>query len=490
MRANLPINVPDSVWKHPDMPAALAAGAANGAIGPLLTLIARYSGASQTQLAFVLGTTQPKISKYMNDVIRVERMDMFQRIADGLGMPDEARMAFGLAPRARDLRTVTRVAETQVSAEASDEGVSTDMPLASDTEGVMVPCRASDGRIIWVSIPRRTFLLGGVAAATAGVRERYGSARSNPRLTATSAAEPSPIEHLERMRLTLVESDNLLGPRHVIPTVHEHVSVIRQLRSAAQGADRRALQRLQAWYGEFASWLYHDAGDFAAAREWIDRALTWSQSAGEPEMTAYIYARKSQLAGDMLDAPGAVDYAEAAYELASPRSKLKAAAAAYVAHGHALQGDGDGTLSMLDEAHATLADLDADTDSPWAVWMNGAYLEMERARCLAILGDHDRAAGMFRRAVDELPQGFHRDRGVYLAREALAHARAGHAEQAAQVGTTALSVAIETESGRIINELARLDGALAQWGRVSDVAEFRDYLTSTLPQQKDGKPTT
>lgn len=80
--------------------------------------------------------------------------------------------------------------------------------------------------------------------------------------------------------------------------VHEHIGIIQQLRSAATGADRRALLYLQAQYGEFASWLHHDAGDFRMAQHWTDRALEWSQTAGDPEMTAYILARKSQLAGD------------------------------------------------------------------------------------------------------------------------------------------------------------------------------------------------
>jgi tetratricopeptide (TPR) repeat protein len=336
-----------------------------------------------------------------------------------------------------------------------------------------------------VSIPRRTFLLGGVAAATAGAQARYGSVRSTPRLAATTAGGPSPIEHLERMRLALVESDNLLGPRQVIPAVHEHVSVIQQLRGAATGADRQALQRLQTQYAEFASWLHHDAGDFGAARHWTDRALTWSQGVGDQEMTAYIYARKSQLAGDMRDATGAVDYAEAALELTTPGSKLSAAAAAYAAHGYALEGGHDATLRMLDAARATLAGPNADPDSPWAVWMNDAYLDVERARCLAILGRHGEAAEVFRRAIEDLPEGFHRDRGVYLAREALAYAGSGDAAQAASAGTAALSVAIHTESGRIINELAHLDTELAQWARIPEVAEFRDYLTSTLPQEKD-----
>jgi tetratricopeptide (TPR) repeat protein len=153
--------------------------------------------------------------------------------------------------------------------------------------------------------------------------------------------------------------------------------------------------------------------------------------------------------------------------------------------GYAIDGGRDATLRMLDTAHVTLAELDADPDSPWAVWMNEAYLENERARCLALLGRHGDAAEIFRSAIENLPEGFHRDRGVYLAREALAHAGSGDAEEAAAAGTAALSVAINTDSGRIINELAHLDTELAQWARVPEVADFRDYLTSTLPREKD-----
>jgi tetratricopeptide (TPR) repeat protein len=293
------------------------------------------------------------------------------------------------------------------------------------------------------------------------------------------------------MRLVLVESDNLLGPRHVIPTVHEHIGIIQQFRSAATGADRRALLYRQAQYGEFASWLHQDAGDFGMAQHWTDRALEWSQTARDPEMTAYILARKSQLAGDMRDPDSAIDYAEAALELAPARSRVKAAAAAYAAHGYALAGEHghDAALRMHDDARATVADLDNDPASPWAVWMNDAYLDVERARCLSMLGKHNDAAEAFQQAIQELPGGFRRDRGVYLAREALAYASAGQPDQAAKAGTAALSVAIETESGRIINELAHLDNELAQWQRVPEVAEFRDQLTTTLPQEKDWTPS-
>jgi len=116
--------------------------------------------------------------------------------------------------------------------------------------------------------------------------------------------------------------------------------------------------------------------------------------------------------------------------------------------------------------------------------------DIERARCLSLLGKPTEAAEIFQQAINDLPQEFRRDRGVYLAREALAHANADEPEQAAKTGTAALSVAVETESGRIINELAHLDTELARWQRVPEVVEFRDHLTRMLPREKDRTPTT
>jgi hypothetical protein len=37
-----------------------------------------------------------------------------------------------------------------------------------DPDSIVIPCRSADGRIVWVTVPRRAFLLGGVAA-TAGL---------------------------------------------------------------------------------------------------------------------------------------------------------------------------------------------------------------------------------------------------------------------------------------------------------------------------------
>jgi transcriptional regulator with XRE-family HTH domain len=64
----------------------------------LFHLLRQYAGASQTRIAIACGLTQGKVSAIMSGSHRVAALDVFERIADGLGMPSEARAALGLAP--------------------------------------------------------------------------------------------------------------------------------------------------------------------------------------------------------------------------------------------------------------------------------------------------------------------------------------------------------------------------------------------------------
>jgi transcriptional regulator with XRE-family HTH domain len=90
------IEIPDEFWQHPDVLDALR----RRDIGRLFVLLNDATGVSQTRLAIACDTTQPKISGYMRGVAKVEELDVFERIADGLNMPDPARIALGLAPQA------------------------------------------------------------------------------------------------------------------------------------------------------------------------------------------------------------------------------------------------------------------------------------------------------------------------------------------------------------------------------------------------------
>ncbi|WP_246237174.1 XRE family transcriptional regulator [Actinomadura chibensis] len=62
-------------------------------------LVQRYAGASQTRIGIACGMSQGKVSETMKKGgAQVTTLDVFERIADGLHMPDTARMTLGLAP--------------------------------------------------------------------------------------------------------------------------------------------------------------------------------------------------------------------------------------------------------------------------------------------------------------------------------------------------------------------------------------------------------
>ncbi|TDC18422.1 DNA-binding protein [Streptomyces sp. 8K308] len=297
------------------------------------------------------------------------------------------------------------------------------------------------------------------------------------------------MEHLRQLRRLLIDSDNLLGPQQAIPAVREHIDVIQQLRREAAGSDRQQLMELQTQFAEFASWLYQDAGDHRAATYWLDRALQWSHTVGDQDLTCYVMARKSQLAGDMRDLVEVVDLAEAAQQMARPGTRLATVGQTYEAYGHALRGEADASERAFDRAREAAEELGTDP-SPWGVWLTASYVEVHRAQGLVVLGQHGRAADAFAVAIEQLPGGYHRDRGVYLARQAVAHAGAGVPEQASAVGLQALTVAEDTGSARIVSELAHLDAALARWKDLTEVSEFRSAFDAVIPHQVNRTDST
>jgi hypothetical protein len=102
---------------------------------------------------------------------------------------------------------------------------------------------------------------------------------------------------------------------------------------------------------------------------------------------------------------------------------------------------------------------------------------------LYALGQHAEAAEGFKTAIEALPATYHRDRGVYLARESLAYAAAREPQQAAVVGLQALTIAETTASARIITDLTRLDNHLNRWSTVPEVAQFRETFDGLVAHQ-------
>ncbi|CUU58764.1 Helix-turn-helix domain-containing protein [Parafrankia irregularis] len=341
---------------------------------------------------------------------------------------------------------------------------------------IIFPQLAPDGRIVLMPLDRRGFLSGlGLTAASGSTLSPLAMTPTIP--SGSSSIDPRVVDHFARLRAVLAENDNLFGPRQVITTAQEQAGLIAtHLRNGTNSRpQRQTLLHIQTQFADLLGWLHQDSGDHATAGYWLDRALEWSHRAGDPKATVFILARKSQLAADRGDPVEAVDVADAALTSAEPTGRLAAIAATYSAHGHALRGEKTTCLTLYDRAHDILDRAGPDTD-PWGEFFSPAYIEVQRAHSLAALGDYPAAASGFRTAIDGLPPAFHRDRGVYLAREALAHAGAREPEQAATLGLNALTVGASTHSGRIMTSLRTLRDAVAGWQTVPQVREFRQAM--------------
>ncbi len=94
-RAHDLIVMPGSFWQRADVTAALY----DRHTGRFFELVQQYTGASQTQIGMACGMPQGRVSDIMRGVAQVEKLEVFERIADGLDMPDSARNSLGLAPR-------------------------------------------------------------------------------------------------------------------------------------------------------------------------------------------------------------------------------------------------------------------------------------------------------------------------------------------------------------------------------------------------------
>jgi hypothetical protein len=340
-------------------------------------------------------------------------------------------------------------------------------------ETLRVPCRTAEGRIIFVTMPPS-----GSCPPLALVPPPVVPAA--PSVRDFLAVDGHPAERLRDLRRTLVRCDNVLGAGHVYDTARDHLRLIGGLVRQGTGADRRTLLHVQAEYAELCGWLCQDSGDERTARFWTDRALEWSHTAGQREAVAYVMVRKAQLAADCGDPADTADLAEAARELAPPRSRFAVMGALSAAYAHALNREAavchrtfDSVLGMLDQ----VAD---DPPARRGNWLDSPHVQAQRAQALSLLGEHESASDGFDRALRTLPSTYRRDRGYILSQRALAHLRADEPERAALAGLQALPIASATGSGRTFRALAALDGLLPAGSAQPQVREYRTAFDASV----------
>jgi DNA-binding CsgD family transcriptional regulator len=288
---------------------------------------------------------------------------------------------------------------------------------------------------------------------------------------------PETVAYYEALLAEHVRADNLLGPHLVLSVVHHEAASLLGAVRATRGAKRLQAVRLASRYEEFLGWLHQDAGHLDIASAHTDRARDLSTELHDPQLTAYILMRKSNIASDLGDPALALALANAAsaQTIYLPNTD-RAVILRQKAHALAGLGDAYACADVVAEALEVVADMKPD-DAGIASYCTTHYIAMEAAACWLQLDRPQEALSAFMTASREWPAELRRDYGLYLARRANVYARVDEVSMACKFAEQAIITVRQTASARIMWELQRLVKRLVAWRARSEVSAVMSAVT-------------
>lgn len=324
-RSSDPIAIPETLWDHPQMTQALAARD----IRTVFHLVRQYAGASQTQIAIACGMTQGKVSETMKKGGRqVTALEVFERIADGLQMPDTARITLGLAPRRRPTHSIPRLRAR------------TKTPSAEPA-----PTRATP--------------------SSAGEMPRDDISRLTRWLTASDTTDET-IEGLARSTSSLAAAHTQVPAKRLLPQVlHLHrrtQSLLENCRPRPRHT--RELLRINADLLAHAAVIFGDIDLDAQAEQYGTVALMLAREAGANESYAwYAQAKTARWQNRLIEA---ADFSRQGFE-ASPHTPMKTQLAWYEANAAAIVGDKSRAREAVTRAEQSAETINSGT-ADLSVW--------------------------------------------------------------------------------------------------------------------------
>jgi transcriptional regulator with XRE-family HTH domain len=326
-----PPAIPPAFWERPDVCRALR----KRDMGALFRLLCQYTGLSQMRIATAVGLGQGRISEIINGIRNIRDAKVFERIADGLDMPDHARLLLGLSPRQIPARTPPRGA-----------------PASSGQDADLLRQIAAAGRID-----------GTVVRVLQG--------------------------ETDNIRLL----DRRLGAPAVVGKLETHIGHIEtSLRYSLRPGNRQQLARALADASALAGWQAIDMSRLTRAWAHFERAIAAAREAGDPCLLAFAAGEQAYVLLDLHRPAEALAMVRAAYAETSAaiphqvRSWLRAAEAEMAA----AAGEESACRHALDNAAQEISHGAASEDLPYLA-LNETHLARWRGNCLIAFGDPETA---------------------------------------------------------------------------------------------------
>lgn len=435
--------LPAHVLARPDFGAACAARD----LGAVLRLAKRWGGVgfSASHLARRCEMTVSRIQDYVNGRTQAQRVEIFERVADGLHIPGAM---FDLATRAWE-----------------QNGQAPHVADATRSEPSI-----GDGEL---SVLRRDFMkLGAGLAASSLATGLPGlpSGASGNKIGATS------VEALRTNFARLRQLDDQLGGGDTFRVYLAEVENLANLLKRGGFADpvQRDLQVLFAEQTQQAGWAAFDAGWQQKATSLFERSFEAAKEANAADLAGNALALRSyQLLSNRTLAPELTDKS-LVIAADSVHPAVKSLLYQRGAWTYAVAGKVGQTAEALGRASEALAGSATAGPAPgWAAWAhNPLELQIMTGRCWSVLHRPIRAITALEAAMGEYDDSHARDKALYLSWLADAYVDAGEVEHAALVVGRALDLSTNIASSRPRERVAAVLGRLEPHKAATEVSEL------------------
>ena len=232
-------DIPASFWEHPSVARALA----ERDMGALIQLLKQLAGISQIRVGTAVEIGQGRISEVVRGKRQFAETQVFERIANGLDMPDHARLTMGLATR---------------PASPSSSQAKSPAPRAG----------------------QHTELL-------------Y-------RISASRHVDAEVIAALQNETNSIRLLDRRLGAPSVAAKLQAHIGHVDTcLRYSLRPGQRQALASVLAEASSLAGWQAIDAGKLPAAWDHYERATAAAREADDKSLLAYATGEQAYVLADL-----------------------------------------------------------------------------------------------------------------------------------------------------------------------------------------------
>ncbi|MFI7430857.1 helix-turn-helix domain-containing protein [Micromonospora sp. NPDC049836] len=469
-----PLRIPVDAWSDRVVCEALR----SRDIGALFRRIGRLTGASQTRIGAAVGLEQGYVSRVVAGR-KISSIEVLERVATGLGMPDESRMALGLAPLRRPCRhDMAGTAEQRQGDPAADRCWRDDLRAAVR---------------LWEGDVNRRDLIRQTAFASASYTLpalRWFTAPSGPPLNASgrrSVGQPD-IATVREMSKTFRQLDNQYGGGHARDAVarylHEEVTPL-LTDGRYDTATGRSLLSATAELTQLAGWQAYDVAQHGVAQRYLTLALDLARAADDAGLGAEILAAMSHQATYLGQAATGIDLARAAGQTARRAGLAVLLAEAHVmeAHAHATARDEKACAAALHQAEQTLDKADRSGNPQWLGYFDEAYLSAKFAHCFLALGRALPAERFASRSL-KMDERYVRGKAFNLALLASVQVRRGEPERACVIGTEALTLTAHLRSARAVRYVRDLQSQLAPHRTRAAVRQFSTRVNAVLGSRR------